>query len=73
MGQELERYDLRTLLELYMQESKAFSAALSGGATWQELRDRRVRIKKINECINQKYNADHPTGRRRDDLPPHGD
>lgn len=72
MENELEKYDLATLLTMYMEESKAFSAALSKGASWQLLREQRIRIRKISECINKKYKDNYDrSGRRRDNLPPH--
>jgi len=72
MSNELEKYDLASLLLLYMEESKAFSEALNKGASWQALRERRLRIREISECINKKYKGhDSHSGRRRDDLPPH--
>ena len=72
MSNEFEKYDLATLLSIYMEESKAFSAALSNGTSWQTLRDKRVRIREISECINKKYkNNYNDASRRRDNLPPH--
>lgn len=71
--QDIERLDLQGLLDLYMQESKEFSAALSRGASWEELKDRRQVIKHINEYISKKYTKHYGEGRRRDDQPPHGD
>lgn len=70
---DIERLDLQSLLDLYMQESREFSAALSQGASWEELKDRRQVIKLINECISNKYIKHYGNGRRRDDQPPHGD
>lgn len=72
MSKELEKYELTALLALYMEEAKAFSEALNQGASWQALRERRVRIREISEYINKKYRDqyDH-SGRRRDNLPPH--
>lgn len=71
MKNEFEQYDLAALLSMYMEESKAFSTALSRGASWQELREKRIRIRKINECINTKYGQGYTQeDRRRDNLPP---
>lgn len=72
MGNEFEQYDLATLLSIYMKETKAFSDALSKGASWQELREAHLRIRLINESINQKYQENYThSGRRRDNKPPH--
>lgn len=72
MSNELEKYDLAALLSLYMEEAKAFSEALNNGASWQALREKRVRVREISAYINKKY-QDHynHSGRRRDNLPPH--
>ena len=71
MKNEFEKYDLATLLSMYMEESKAFSTALSRGASWQELKEKRVRIRKINECISAKNAQTYePEERRRDNQPP---
>lgn len=72
MEKELDRLDLRTLLETYMNESRAFSEALKAGASWQSLEDRRDRIRKISRLINKKYEGIYGMQRRRD-KPPHGD
>jgi hypothetical protein len=69
---DIERLDLRSLLELYMEESREFSTALSRGASWEELKNRRQIIKYINACIKHKYTENYDTSRRRD-QPPHGD
>jgi hypothetical protein len=72
MRSELEKYDLGNLLSLYMEESKAFSEALNKGASWQALREKRVRIREINECIKNKYKENNSQfERRRENLPPH--
>ena len=70
MKNEFEKYDLATLLSMYTEESRAFSTALSRGASWQELREMRARIRKINECINAKNIQNGQEERRRDNLPP---
>ena len=72
MELEFERCDLRTLLDAYMKESKEFSTALEGGATWQSLQERRNRIRQISALINKKYEELHGERRLRD-KPPHGD
>ena len=70
----LEKYDLRVLLDLYMEASRDFSSALTKGISWDELRRRRNRIMKISECISQKYKEQQSaTDRRRDSQAPHGD
>jgi hypothetical protein len=72
MSNEFEKYDLASLLSMYMEESKAFSLALNKGASWQALREKRQRIREISECINKKYQDSYRhSGRRRDNLPPH--
>jgi len=72
MQSDFEKYDLDTLLKLYMKEARAFSEALSGGASWQELRVKRMHIRMINEYINRKYKSQLGVHeRRRDDKPPH--
>ena len=72
MSYEFEKYDLAALLSMYMEESKAFSQALNKGASWHALREKRVRIREISECINKKYKENYSQlGRRRDNLPPH--
>lgn len=71
---DFEQLDLRTLLELYLQETKAFSAALGKGASWDELETKRLRIRALSACINRKYQSHAPNNQRsRDDKPPHGD
>lgn len=55
MENEFERLNLRTLLEIYMEESKKFSTALRAGASWQALLEKRVRIRSIGLFINKKY------------------
>jgi hypothetical protein len=69
---EFERYDLRTLLGAYMQESKAFSTALENGEPWQSLQEKRARIRQIGALINKKYEELYGERRIRN-KPPHGD
>jgi hypothetical protein len=73
MKRNLEEYDLRTLLDLYMVASREFSNALTRNCSWDELKRRRSRIVKINDCINKKYKEQLAGERRRDSQPPHGD
>ena len=73
MTNDFERLNLRTLLELYMNEAKEFSSALSRGESWNLLKEKRTRIKHLSECINRKYKEQHIDSERRRDLPPHGD
>ena len=70
MKRGFENQDIQTLLNLYMQEAKAFSAALKGGASWEELRSKRGLIKEINEVLNRKYEQSYPGKRRRDSGAP---
>jgi hypothetical protein len=71
---DFEHLDLRTLLELYLQETKAFSAALGEGASWDELERKRLRIRELSACINKKYKSDDTKDQRsRGSRPPHGD
>ncbi len=72
MEQDYGRLDLRTLLELYMDEAKELSVALSNGASWDVLKEKRMHIKLLSEHINSKYKQQYYTERRRD-APPHGD
>ena len=72
MEHDYGRLNIRTLLELYMEEAKEFSDALSKGASWEILRERRMTIKLLSEHINRKYKEQYYSERRRD-LPPHGD
>jgi hypothetical protein len=72
MEHDYGRLDLRTLLELYMDEAKEFSSALSKGASWDILKEKRMHIKLLSEYINRKYKEQYYSERRRD-LPPHGD
>jgi hypothetical protein len=72
MENEFEHYDLRTLLDIYMKESKEFSTALKAGASWQTLQERRTRIRLINFLINKRYDEANGPQRFRD-KPPHGD
>lgn len=69
---DLECYDLRSLLDLYMKEAKDFSKALEEGASWQALQERRVQLRRLNTVISKKYN-DLYTPQRLRDKPPHGD
>jgi hypothetical protein len=73
MERDFEQYDLRTLLELYMQEAKEFSSALENSRSWEELRARRLRIKEISASISKKYQEQYDSSARRRDMPPHGD
>lgn len=71
MMNEFEQYDLATLQSMYMEASRAFSAALSRGASWETLREKRKRIREISECISAKTSQNNTEpGRRRDGLPP---
>jgi len=72
MEPEFERFDLRTLLDIYMKESKEFSVALQEGASWQALQERRLRIRAINHFISKKYDELY-SGYRLRNKPPHGD
>jgi hypothetical protein len=72
MKNEFEHYDLRTLLDIYMKESKEFSTALEAGASWQILQEKRTRISLINFLINKKYDEANGSERFRN-RPPHGD
>jgi hypothetical protein len=67
-----EKEDLRTLLDAYMRESKLFSADLQGGASWLELQEMRLRIRRLHELINKKYDEIYDSQRVRY-KPPHGD
>jgi hypothetical protein len=73
MEQSFERCELRELLDLYMHEARDFSNALSSGATWEVLREKRSRIKEISSFINRKYSEQYSSAQRRRDTPPHGD
>ena len=74
MMRDFEQLDLRTLLELYLQETKAFSAALGRGANWNELETQRLRIRELSDCINRKTKEESVKGhRQRGSKPPHGD
>lgn len=73
MERDLEKYDLRTLLELYMREAKEFSSALQNNGSWLELKTKRLRIKEISACISKKYQDQYNSSARRRDMPPHGD
>ena len=55
MMKEIEQNDLRTLLEIYMNESKEFSKALEFGATWKILQEKRGKVKVIGELISKRY------------------
>lgn len=72
MENEFERYDLRTLLDLYMKESREFSTALEADASWQLLQEKRTRIRLINFLINKRYDEVNGSERFRN-RPPHGD
>jgi hypothetical protein len=54
MEQDFERYDLNTLLKLYLDESREFSKALVSGSGWQQLNMLRDRIRRINKMINKR-------------------
>jgi hypothetical protein len=73
MEHEFERYDLRTLLELYLNESKEFSEALTGNRPWEELKVKRLRVKEISAWISKRYQEQYTSSHRRRDAPPHGD
>jgi hypothetical protein len=74
MTPDFEQLDLRTLLELYLQETKAFSAALGRGADWNELETTRLRIRELSAYINRKSKEEPARGhRQRGSQPPHGD
>jgi hypothetical protein len=73
MKKEFERYDLQTLLELYMKEAKDFSDALSGRTSWVDLKVKRLRIREISACISRKYQEQFSSSQRRRNAPPHGD
>lgn len=66
MIRHFENQDIQTLLNLYLQEARAFSAALKKGASWEELRAKRKLIKEINEVLNRKYEQSYTSKRRRD-------
>jgi hypothetical protein len=72
MEQDFERYDLNTLLKLYLEESKEFSDALARGVGWRELQMLRDRIRRINQMINKRANEEKGSFRLRN-QPPHGD
>lgn len=72
MKRELEDLDLHALLDRYTQESKEFSRALNHGASWEDLQQRRIRMRLINIFINKKYDEKYGEQRRRN-QPPHGD
>ena len=72
MENEFEHYDLRTLLDLYMKESKEFSTALEAGASWKILQEKRTRIRLVNFLINKRYDETKGSERFRN-RPPHGD
>lgn len=72
MEKDLVKMDLSTLLENYMMEAKDFSEALSNGASWDMLREKRMYIRMLSEHINIRYKEQYNSERRRD-LPPHGD
>jgi hypothetical protein len=72
MKKELEDLGLHALLDTYMQESKEFSTALNNGASWEDLQQRRIRMRLISIFINKKYDEKYGEQRRRN-KPPHGD
>jgi hypothetical protein len=72
MKNDYERFDLSTLLDIYMKESKAFSVALEQGASWDTLQEKRTRIRKISALINEAYDKTSGSHRERG-KPPHGD
>ena len=71
MKKELEDLDLHALLDRYSQESKEFSRALSHGASWEDLQQRRIRMRLINMFINKKYDEKYGQQRRHSQLPYH--
>ena len=74
MHQDLKRYNLGLLLKLYMKASREFSEALSQGASWKELKEKKARIKEIDLAINDKYlEQEKQKPKRNRDQPPHGD
>lgn len=72
MEKDFVQMDMKTLLETYMTEAKAFSEALSRGASWETLREKRMYIRMLSESINRRYKESYHPERRRD-SPPHGD
>jgi len=72
MNNDFAQMDMKLLLETYMTEAKEFSEAFSRGASWETLREKRMYIRMLSECINRRYNETHYSERRRD-MPPHGD
>jgi hypothetical protein len=72
MEQDFERYDLNTLLKLYLEESRQFSDALAKGVSWRELNMLRDRIRRINLMINKRAKEEEGSFRLRN-QPPHGD
>ena len=74
MKRGFEEQDIQTLLNLYMKEARDFSAALQGGASWEELKAKRNMIKEISTHLNKKYDLQQGTAkRRRDSRAPHED
>ena len=72
MKRGFEEHDIQTLLSLYMKEARDFSAALQGGASWEELKAKRGLIKEISNQLNKKYEEQNSTTqRRRDSRAPH--
>lgn len=72
MNPELQHCDLRTLLDIYLKESKKFSTALEEGVGWQTLQEKRQYIRAISTLINKKYDELYGAHRFRN-RPPHGD
>jgi len=72
MDKDFAQMDMKLLLETYMTEAKEFSEALSRGASWETLREKRMYIKMLSEFINRRYKETYYSDRRRD-MPPHGD
>jgi hypothetical protein len=72
MEQDFERYDLNTLMKLYLDESREFSKALASGSGWRQLHMLRDRIRRINELINKRTIEEAGSFRVRN-QPPHGD
>lgn len=72
MERDIEKLEIGELLDLYMEESKAFAQALETGASWRKLREQRLRVQAISIQINRKYKEEkNGSVRRRDQGPPH--
>lgn len=67
MKRGFEEQDIQSLLNLYMKEARDFSAALQGGASWEELKAKRGLIKEISNQLNKKYEEQYSATRRRRD------